>query len=468
MNKLPNSRIRLRLGVLFCTACLLLTSQAQANLREDVFGAGARVKAMAGAGTAIAMDWSAIYYNPANMAFMPQSSMSVAFEHQGYNLKIQDNEEFPTPDELRARNTLTLGMTMKIPFNISFGAMIQFGLERAQFFDQSTLDPTPRFHFYGQNLEQLSIMFGFAYEPIEGLSIGLALAPLVNSELLLNTDVPIYSGERELSGRFAWNLIPNATWYAGIHYNPVEEFHLALSYRTRMYHKLDANADIIVALFGADFAFEELLLQSYSWYSPQQISLGASFEPIDDLLIGFDITWYQWSASLGPYVSAAFQNTEEPAQENAGDVEGVEDVESPSIADTVRLPPVPEMGFRNIFVPRIGIEWILLNKSIALRCGYRFQSTPVPQPDGRTNLLDSNTHFFSMGGGYTWFPNWQDKGPTEAYSSQNPFSISADVYATTGLLTERKIDKSGTQEVLNDYTFGGVVYDVGLMITARF
>ena len=465
MNKNLTSKTSLRLSALFFTVSLLLTSQAQANLREDVFGAGARVKAMAGAGTAIAMDWSAIYYNPANMAFMPQSSMSVAFEHQGYNLKLQDNEEGPTPDELRDRNTLTLGMTMKIPFNISFGAMIQFGLERAQYFDQSTVDATPRFHFYGQNLEQLSIMFGFAFEPIKGLSIGLALAPLVNSELLLNTDVPIYSGERELSGRFAWNLVPNATWYAGIHYNPVEEFHLALSYRTRMFHKLDADADIIVALFGADFAFEELLLQSYSWYSPQQIALGASFEPIDDLLIGFDVTWYQWSASPGPYVSAAFQNTEEPGTQ---DLNGVEDVESPSIADTVDLPPIPEMGFRDIFVPRIGIEWILLNKSVALRCGYRFQATPVPQPDGRTNLLDSNTHFFSMGAGYTWFPSWQDRGPTEAYSSQNPFSISTDVYATTGLLTEREIDKSGTQEVLNDYTFGGVVYDVGLMITARF
>ncbi len=467
MNKLPTSKISLWLGVFFCSAGLLYTPLAQANLREDVFGAGARVKAMAGAGTAIAMDWSAIYYNPANMAFSPQSSMSIAFEHQNYNLTIQDDDEFPTPDELRPRNSLTLGMTMKIPFNISFGAMIQFGLERAQYFDQSTMDSKPRYHFYGQNLEQLSIMFGFAFEPIKGLSVGIALAPLVNSELLLNTDVPIYSGERELSGRFAWNLIPNATWYAGIHYSPVEEFHLALSYRTRMYHKLDANADIIVALFGADFAFEELLLQSYSWYSPQQIALGASFEPIDDLLIGFDITWYQWSASLGPYVSAAFQEQLEEAESDAGAGE-VDDVESPSIADTVNLPPVPNVGFRDIFVPRVGIEWLLLNKSIALRTGYRFQATPIPQPDGRTNLLDANTHFFSLGTGYTWFPPWQDKGPSEAYSTQDPLSISADVYGTVGLVTEREIDKGGTQEVLNDYTFGGVVYDVGLMITARF
>lgn len=467
MSKLPIPKIAVWQVVLFCVSSQLFISNAHANLREDIFGAGARVKAMAGAGTAIAMDWSAIYYNPANMAFSPQSSMSVAFEHQGYNLTIKDNEEFPTPDELRPRNTLTLGMTMKVPFNISFGAMIQFGLERAQFFDQSTLNATPRYHFYGQSLEQLSIMFGFAYEPIKGLSIGLALAPLVNSKLLLNTDVPIYSGESELGGRFAWNLIPNATWYMGIHYTPVDEFHIALSYRTRMYHKLDANADIIVGLFGADFAFEELLLQSYSWYSPQQIALGASFEPIDDLLIGFDITWYQWSASLGPYVNAAFQNSDAEADATTDDSE-VDDVESPSIADTVTLPPVPDIKFRDIFVPRLGIEWILLNKSLALRCGYRFQSTPVPQPDGRSNLLDSNTHFFSIGTGYTWFPTWQDKGPTEAYSSQNPLSISADIYGTAGLVTERMIDKGGTQEVLNDYTFGGVVYDVGLMITARF
>ena len=146
----------------------------------------------------------------------------------------------------------------------------------------------------------------------------------------------------------------------------------------------------------------------------------------------------------------------------------MDDVESPSIADTVNLPPVPDVGFRDIFVPRVGIEWLLLNKSIALRTGYRFQPTPIPQPEDRTNLLDANTHFFSFGTGYTWFPPWQDKGPSQAYSTQDPLSISADVYGTVGLVTEREIDKGGTQEVLNDYTFGGVVYDVGLMITARF
>ena len=115
MNQLPYSKMNLWLGVLFICAGFVYSPQAQANLREDVFGAGARVKAMAGAGTAIATDWSAIYYNPANMAFQPQSSMSIAFEHQNYNLSIHDEETFPTPDELRPRNSLTLGMTMKIP-----------------------------------------------------------------------------------------------------------------------------------------------------------------------------------------------------------------------------------------------------------------------------------------------------------------------------------------------------------------
>ena len=144
----------------------------------------------------------------------------------------------------------------------------------------------------------------------------------------------------------------------------------------------------------------------------------------------------------------------------------VDDVEA-SIADTVNLPPVPDVGFRDIFVPgSVSNGFCLIKLSPYVRV--IGSSTPVPQPDGRTNLLDSNTHFFSFGTGYTWFPPWQDKGPSEAYSSQDPLSISADVYGTVGLVTERNIDKGGTQEVLNDYTFGGVVYDVGLMITARF
>ena len=44
MNKLPNKKIALRLIVLLCASSQLLALDAQANLREDVFGAGARVK----------------------------------------------------------------------------------------------------------------------------------------------------------------------------------------------------------------------------------------------------------------------------------------------------------------------------------------------------------------------------------------------------------------------------------------
>ena len=92
----------------------------------------------------------------------------------------------------------------------------------------------------------------------------------------------------------------------------------------------------------------------------------------------------------------------------------------------------------------------------------------VPTPTGRTNLLDSDTHFISAGLGYSWIPPVEDPGERGVYTSDEPLEITIDLYGTVGLLDERRIDKQGSEDLLNDYTFGGVVYDAGLMITARF
>ena len=444
---LASSRRSQYLGLAaFC--CLLLTPLViHANAREDVFGAGARSKGMGGAATALVTGWSSVYHNPANLAFAKQTSMSILFSQVDYKLELEDEEDMPDADPLHARSTTTLGMSLPLPWNLTFGAMLNFSLDRVQFFDQSTPDPKPRFHFYGQSIEQISIMFAFAYEIVEGLSLGLTVAPLVNSTLVLQSDIPVESADDEVAMHFAWNLVPNTTYYLGLHYQPNDSFRLGLTARTEMFHKLEAPAQIKVDLAGIRVPVN-LLLESYAWYSPNQVALGTSFEPIDWLTIAADLTWYQWSNYPGPYVHAS------PDEDSA-------------LARSLLYPPEIEMVFKDILVPRMGIE-AAMSENTRVRSGYRYHQTPVPPPSGRTNLLDSTTHFLSLGFGYTWIPPIEDPGAPGVYTSEDPLKITIDLYGTLGLLTELTIDKDRTEDVLNDYTFGGVVYDAGLMITARF
>jgi long-subunit fatty acid transport protein len=426
---------------------MALPSIAQANAREDIFGAGARSKAMGGAATALVTGWSAVYHNPANLSFSNQTSMSILTNQIDYQLSIEDDDPSPDADPLHTRRTITLGMNLPLPLNLSFGAMLNFSLDRVQFFDQSTPDVMPRFHFYGQNIEQISIMLAFAYEIFDGLSLGLTLAPLVNSTLVLQSDIPIEATGQEVAMRYSWNLVPNITYYLGLHYQPSDTFRLGLVGRTEMFHKLDAPAQIMVELAGLRVPVN-MLLESYAWYSPNQVALGTSFEPIEWLTVAMDLTWYQWSNYPGPYVHASADETSE-------------------LARSLDYPPEVELVFEDTLVPRIGLE-AALTESLKLRSGYRRQQSPVPAPTGRTNLLDSDTHFISTGLGYCWVPPVDDPGERGVYTSEEPLEIMIDLYGTLGLLDERSIDKEGSEDVLNDYTFGGVVYDVGLMITARF
>ncbi|MEC9464245.1 MAG: outer membrane protein transport protein [Myxococcota bacterium] len=432
-------------GLFLCL--ILLPTMAEANAREDVFGAGAKSKAMGGATTAVVTGWSSVYHNPANLALATKSSMSLTLNQVGYDLSIDDEEVSPEPDPLHTRRTITLGMNLRLPLNLSFGAMLNFSLDRVQFFDQSTPDVMPRFHFYGQNIEQISIMLGFAYEVFDGLSLGLTLAPLVNSTLVLESDIPVEAAGQEVAMRYSWNLVPNITYYLGLHYQPSKSFRVGLVGRTEMFHKLEAPAQIMVELAGLRVPVN-LLLESYAWYSPNQVALGTSFEPVEWLTLAMDLTWYQWSRYPGPYVHASAD-------------------ESSELARSLDYPPEIDLVFEDTLVPRVGLE-ASVGDNLKVRSGYRRQQSPVPSPTGRTNLLDSDTHFISAGLGYSWLPPVEDPGEPGVYTSDEPLEIMIDLYGTVGLLDNRDIDKQGSEELLNDYTFGGVVYDAGLMITARF
>jgi len=148
---------------------------AHANATEDTLGAGHRVRGMGGAGTALASDYSAVYYNPANLPMCPTSTMTVGYEQVQYKLSIDDRSApapgrdrppgYPRRERLRPLHDYTVGACGKLPLNLGAGVLFTQGVQNPAFLLQSTTDGRPRFALYGQRLENLSLMAGLGPQP---------------------------------------------------------------------------------------------------------------------------------------------------------------------------------------------------------------------------------------------------------------------------------------------------------------
>jgi hypothetical protein len=413
---------------------------ALADSTQDIFGIGARNKAMAGTGTAHADDYTAAFYNPANMAFCPSTNASIEVGRVTYGLDVDGGEGLEETAPMRDRLAFELGACLRLPLDFAFGAILGAG-SPAQSLRQTSPDETPRFPLYGNNTEQMTVLLGVAWKafdlPVGGaLSVGAGVSILVSSDLVIVNQIPIVTEGETISNAVNWDLEPIVAPYLGVHYRPTPALKLSAVYRGAMFHELVARAPTRVVLAGAvlDVA---LRLEAVSWYSPQQASGGVAWDPVDPLTVSFDATWYDWSSYPGPFIQGATEVTDDV---NVGDI--------------LAFPPAEDNGFTDIVAPRLGVEWRFIEDA-RLRAGYGLRPTPAPAPSGRANLLDQTTHIVSGGGGYRWsFPDRDAPG--------EEFHVDLDAYVSAQLMPPRQVSKTGADGQPIDYEFGGHVIDAGL------
>jgi len=310
---------------------------------------------------------------------------------------------------------------------------------------QTSIEPTPHFVMYGKWLDSLSIMFGGAARITDQISVGLGLSVLANSELLVDNDIPVVT-EAEVHDEWGWHMQLATAIYAGLLYQPVEELSLGLSYRSAVYHKLVSDTRTRIEFVGVLFQFD-MLLESVAWYSPQQVALGAAYRLGRDRTLAADVTWYDWSAYPGPFIQASAQPDS-------------------SVAQTVEFPEREKPDFRDVFVPRLGLEYIHQER-FAARLGYSLRLSPAPSPSGRDNILDADTHGLSLGFGSRWDLGKENPAAEKKSGASQPF-IGVDVYFSLFLMPEQTVHKDPAQETLSDYSYGGKAFDAGLAITLGY
>lgn len=484
-------------------ACALaIASSARANTPEDMQGIMARTNAMGGAGTALTGDFGGAYYNPATLSYCPTNLVGVDIRQTFYSLNVQGPgaAAFPNgPKPLRNQTRITTGACMQLPYNVSVGLSFGLGLQDPMTLAQTTPNDRPQFAMYGEALEQLSVAIGVAYRPVRQFSIGFGGSILVNSDLSFAANVPIaYDGmdpdmeDDPLSVGLEWHLQMNAAPYIGVLVSPIDQLRIGIAYRGPLYHNLSTPALVGVTVVGLDLSIP-LRVQSFGWYSPRQVAFGVSGQPTRELTITADVTYYAWHFAPGPFLYV------NPDVDCAGG--------DPSVACSLNYPAVEqaELGYRDIWVPRIGGELKVLDDHLAIRGGYAFRPSAITIPNDTrpVNLLDGATHSISLGFGYRLgrLPNEAPRPLTpeevleqeaeEAAEEAERAAEAAEAVANGepppdpdmlmpegGELAQRPPEITASVDVFfranlmprvvvpsRNYTFGGNIYDLGISMS---
>jgi long-subunit fatty acid transport protein len=309
----------------------------------------------------------------------------------------------------------------------------------------------PHSPFYSDADQTVVSVAGAGFEAFRWLSIGAGLNMLASN----NGGVDFRINERDpSSGSLKSRISGVFSPVAGLWSRPLDWLRAGFAYREKLVCRLVLPAEIHVpplkVLPGNNLAIlrqSELLLLADAWshFSPRQFELGLAFEPHERLLASADLTYMQWSEMKSDiprstvYLTGGLADVF-PTTNGAG-------------------PPPPD--FHDTFNPEVGFEgkpMVDPRATLALRLGYRYRPTPVPEQTGLTNFYDSDTHIFSGGFGVTIGSFWDVL----------PQPLSVDGYAQYQWMTPRDNHKADPNDYIGDYRFEGQWWNFGGSLTLRF
>jgi len=397
-------------AILF-TALIGHAVTARANTPEDIQGVGARNNGMGGGATASASDFTAAYYNPAGLSRCADSHIGVDIRHTVYGLHVRRiGADAPpeSPKPTRDQTRVTSGLCLHLPYNITMGFMLGIGLQNQMTLDLSQPNSRPQWIMYGETLEQLSIALGFSYKPIEQLSLGFGGSVLINTDLSFGATVPVAvdnDGDGftdPLGVNLRLNVVPTGAPYLGVHFQPIPQLRLGATFRGAMYLNLDVPATIRANALGGIELPIPVQVQGVGWYTPRQLAVGVAVDPVRDLTLTADVTFYNWGALANSYYP--FLAVKPQSGYDSG------------VVGALGYQRMGKPGWHNIVQPRLGGEVRILDSRLAIRAGYSFRPSALPNPGTRTmlsndgfsriqnitTLLDTSVHTISAGLGYSF------------------------------------------------------------------
>jgi long-chain fatty acid transport protein len=444
------SSLRIRFASPLWAVFFLLFTEAgaAANVAESL-GLGARAIALGNAYTAIADDFTSVYYNPGGLSSAPESKLTIGALWARPYFYYQEHGGARVRPHLYSTGSLYIGVSSNLGHLTGYSQLRKWTLglsfyapvERALLADIPNESTEKRFIFYLDQTQVMAISAGLSFQILHSLSIGVAgnfLADLrapneADVEADIRTVIPYLAGASDLAKKVRPRIMRDAELKAapilGVRFTPVGWFSCGLTFRGKFYAETVGTQDILIRF--KDFSERsEGMLQSavladihyVHYWTPNELAFGLAMRPRRDILVAADLTWSDWSDYIDPQWR------------------------------------VPERKFSDTFTPRIGLEYVR-PPGFAVRAGYGFQPSPVPEQTGAANYLDNDKHVFSFGMGYTFA-----RSPLAIW--KKPLTVNC--YVQYQQLVKRHYHKTVEASSENTLSFGGHLVHAGVDIVLHF
>ncbi len=397
---------QLQKHLFLCCAALILVGSVRSELSAhplDTYGFTSRVIALGGAGTAVATDVDATYYNPAAVTRTPALSAGFGFLFANDFLSVNDESA-----ELDSQVYYQVGLATNVPLGslledrIFVGVAI--GLPQEGLFDVHQPDDEDVSFVFWQNRNRRLVLSGvLGAQVVDWLSVGVGTTLLPDVTGRVQADLTSEEGNNATRVEVDYNFALTA----GLLVEPLDWLGLGVSYRGQQYTEILMPVDVEVAT-GVPPVLAEVVAPAYSL--PHEVAFGVAVNPLDSLLLAVDATWYDYSTLR--YSSPGVT---------------VLDREGEALQESQRAPVV----FSDVVAVRMGAEWAV-QPEVLVRAGYGFIPSPVPPQTGVTNLLDANRNTISLGVGLDAPVAWLWEGVSR---------LALDIHGQVSLLESRAFEK---------------------------
>lgn len=399
------------------SAAILATASLSFGAGLKINEQGAKAMGMANAFTAQADDPTALYYNPAGIAFLKGAQINLGSvviavpqtEFEGTTGLSGSTvvSEMAKKDLFIAPNLYATYTLAALPLTFGLGINSIYPLAKSW-------DDSSAFRNQIQNISVKPINFqptvAYLFQDYNlavaaGLDVTHAIVSLSKSAFVPDPNTPNEPAELGIMGLdgtandFGYNL--------GLKWKPLKELSFGVAYRSEITLHVDGDANFLATTQAgaaaiqqsANFTSYNSRIRGTSTVStkitlPDSLALGVAWQPNDKLTVEFDAERTGWSSLK--QLEFNFDNTQFNSFNNKPEAK----------------------NWKDVWCYKVGTQYAY-NKNLDLRAGYAYDTNPIPDSTLGPMLPDADRHNVSIGMGvhndyasldmaYMWV-HWQDR-----------------------------------------------------------
>lgn len=337
----------------------------------DVYGLTARGMGVGNAMTAYPGDISDAYYNPAGIALINTSEISLGYIYADPNLQITANGS--TYNDIKPLNRiieigygLNLSKIVKRPAVLVQELSVDDNINKLAAFDDGA---SANGNFFRYGYTNLMLLTSLGVEVLPWVYVGYGISAYLGANTTMNTTTTL-NGQTSNS---SIDLGTNGKFssLAGLLLTPLNGLvTVGVTYREgHIFNLGPISANSVATVGGSTLSTLALNLYFKDGFVPTQWAFGIGVNLADRLRFLFDLTYYQWSwlnklESSGDYAKTGIN-----------------------------------LDMKDTYAPRVGIEVQPIDNLYA-RIGYQYLPSPLHGSTGDLNWVDSPQQVWSIGAGY--------------------------------------------------------------------